>query len=197
MLEQLFGSKTRVKLLRVFFQDTTASYFVRELSRHIDIQINAIRRELALLEKLGIIVTIDKDVSESKKPGARLRKYYRVNTESLLYPDLHALLEKGKMMGEQYFVNQIKEEGGDIAMLVLTGCFTNEVDAVTDMLLVGDIKAHNVEKLVAHYEKEFGQSIRYTFMTKNEFFDRRHVMDKFLFRIFEGNCMRVINNLEI
>ena len=55
MLEYLFGSKTRVKMLKTFFAHQNKSFYVRELSRLLNSQINAVRRELELLVKAGII----------------------------------------------------------------------------------------------------------------------------------------------
>jgi hypothetical protein len=45
MIEQLFGSKTRVKLLKLFFSNPNRSFYVREITRTIDEQINSVRRE--------------------------------------------------------------------------------------------------------------------------------------------------------
>src|SRR5207244_10299527 len=55
MIEQLFGSKTRVKLLQLFFSNPNRSFYVREITRKIDEQINSVRRELANLLSIGII----------------------------------------------------------------------------------------------------------------------------------------------
>jgi len=55
MLEQLFGSKSRVKILRVFFNNPEESFFVRELTRLTKTHLNSIRRELKNLYKLGIL----------------------------------------------------------------------------------------------------------------------------------------------
>lgn len=49
-IEKLFGSKTRAKLLRLFFSDMNKSYYVREITRLIEEQINSVRRELINLE---------------------------------------------------------------------------------------------------------------------------------------------------
>jgi predicted transcriptional regulator len=55
MIEQLFGSKTRVKLLQLFMSNPNRSFYVREITRKIDEQINSVRRELANLLSIGII----------------------------------------------------------------------------------------------------------------------------------------------
>ena len=53
--EKLFGSKTRAKLLRLFFENPEKSFYVREMTRVIGEQINSVRRELLNLESIGII----------------------------------------------------------------------------------------------------------------------------------------------
>ena len=47
MYDQLFGSKTRVKLLALFLTHPNESFYVREITRRLGEQINSIRRELA------------------------------------------------------------------------------------------------------------------------------------------------------
>ena len=54
-IEKLFGSKTRAKLLKLFFGSPEKSFYVREMTRVIDEQINSVRRELLNLENIGII----------------------------------------------------------------------------------------------------------------------------------------------
>jgi len=198
MLEYLFGSKTRLKLLRLFFRDPLASFYVRELTRLLDIQINAVRRELELLIQSGLVKEIEQaHPVDSGKAGVNLRKYYALNTESILYPEMHALLIKAQVLGEQKLVNEIQEKGGDIVFFLMTGKFTNEKRAKTDMLLVGKLKEQTIAKIIARYEKEFGFEILYTTMSEQEFFDRRHMMDKFLFSLFEGEHVKVANRLRI
>ena len=55
MLEQLFGSRTRVKLLRLFLLNPEDKYYVREITRLVSEQINSVRRELSNLESLDLI----------------------------------------------------------------------------------------------------------------------------------------------
>src|SRR3990167_4796024 len=198
MLEYLFGSKTRLKLLRLFFRDPLASFYVRELTRLLDIQINAVRRELELLIQSGLVKEIEQaHPVDSGKAGVNLRKYYALNTESILYPEMHALLIKAQVLGEQKFVKEMQEKGGDIVFFLMTRKFTNEKRAKTDMLLVGKLKEQTIAKIIARYEKEFGFEILYTTMSEQEFFDRRHMMDKFLFSLFEGEHVKVANRLRI
>src|SRR5471030_2486815 len=71
MIEQLFGSKTRVKLLQLFYSNPNRAFYVREITRKIDEQINSVRRELSNLLSIGIITS---DASNN-------RLYYEVNQD--------------------------------------------------------------------------------------------------------------------
>lgn len=196
MLEHLFGSKTRLKLLKTFFGEVERSFYVRELTRILDVQINAVRRELKLLIQADIVREVEAPSNLKKsKAGATLRKYYIINPQSILYPELQALLIKGQAMGERKFIEELKSKGGNISLLLLTGKFTNDNNAPSDMLIVGSLKERNIEKIIAGYEKEYNTEVRYTTMTEQEFFDRQHVMDKFLFSMFDGEYMLMVDNM--
>ncbi|MFH1946869.1 MAG: hypothetical protein ABIJ23_01795 [Candidatus Magasanikbacteria bacterium] len=197
MLEQLFGSKTRFNLLRVLFRQTDKPFFVRELSRLIGTQINAVRRELELLLKLGLVKEIDVEGVSKSIQGSTLRKYYILDKESLLYPELQALLLKAQLLGEQKFIKEISDKAGDISLFLLTGRFTGREGMTSDMLIVGKIKERTLAKIISDYEKDFGFEIMYTIMTDQEFKDRRHVMDKFLYSLFEADNLKVINKLGV
>src|SRR3954469_13350032 len=87
MIEQLFGSKTRVKLLQLFYSNPNRSFYVREITRKIDEQINSVRRELANLLSIGIISS---DTSNN-------RLYYEVNQDYEYYKALSLIFGGGSV----------------------------------------------------------------------------------------------------
>ena len=200
MLEQLFGSKTRLKLLRIFYTESDKAFFVRELSRLVGVQINAVRRELEILLSMDIvqekIVKLKEDANELEV-GEKLRRYYELNPESIIYSELQALLIKDKIAGQKEFIQEFEKKMSDTQLLVLSGEFTNDKKAPTDLLIVGKIKPRVLAKIVEDYEKDFGFNIRYTVMTEEEFLDRRYVMDKFLYALFEADNLKVINKMGV
>lgn len=196
MLEQLFGSKTRVKLLNILFQSPERSFYVRELARLAEVQLNAIRREIANLERLGLIMAViisQADAAESAGTGRS--KYYKLDTGCLLHPELKSLLFKAQMLYERELIELLKNKAGKLKVLLFTGCFSDARDAETDILLVGDVKPVVVAKLVADFEKKLGKSIRYTTMSVKEFNDRREIGDRFLYSIFEGKHIMIVDEL--
>ena len=198
MLEHLFGSKTRAHLLRVFYRDASAAYYVRELTRILDLQINAIRRELELLKKLALIKEVPTPAdANTKGAGAAKRKYYALDTDAFLHSELKSLLLRAQLMDEQELVKELSEKAGKLDLFVLTGRFTGDKRAPVDMLIVGNLKESAIAKVVAKYEKKFGFDVRYTTMSRKEFAERRHMMDKFVYSIFESDILRVVDKIGI
>lgn len=197
MLEQLFGSKTRVKLLCTFFQFPEKSFYVRELARTIDSQLNAVRRELANLEKIGLIAPVSASDAEClpEASGTSRAKYYRMDQSCLLFFELKSLLIKVQTLQEREMTDMLKERAGKIKLLLLTGVFTGEEDVETDMLLVGDVRPVVIQRVIGEFEKKLGKSIRYTTMNENEFFERKDIGDKFLYTLFEGKHVTVLDEL--
>src|SRR3990167_5390404 len=81
MIDALFGSKTRIKLLHLFLNNPGKSFYVREITRLIDEQINSVRRELANMLSIGIITS---DSADNKL-------YYEVNQRYEHYVALRAI----------------------------------------------------------------------------------------------------------
>jgi DNA-binding transcriptional ArsR family regulator len=130
MLADLITSKSRVKLLSVFLVNPTEMYHVRELVRRTEDEINAVRRELAYLEKKGIL---------NKEPRAN-RVYYSLSKTYPFYFDLLNLGSKTIGLGADLLKNRAKL--GKIKYAMFSGRFAKRLpkqqDQV-DLLLVGTV----------------------------------------------------------
>ena len=82
MLDRLFSSRVRVKLLSVFLSHPERRFYGRELERITAEHQNAIWRELRNLTEIGLLTA----QTEGKM------KYYLVNTRFPLYAELRALV---------------------------------------------------------------------------------------------------------
>jgi hypothetical protein len=195
MLEQLFGSKTRVRLLRLFLNEKGGQFFVRELTRRIDAQINSVRNELNNLVELGLVVAVEEKLTPGEKRNkAQRKKYYRLNTDCLLYPELQALFIKSRVLLEKDLVKNLTATG-QVVYLALTGLFVGVDDAPTDMLIVGRINRERLAPLIKDYEREIGRELNYTVLTPQEFKYRREMTDRFLYSILESKKLIVVDNL--
>ncbi len=190
-LEQLFGSRTRVKLLNLFLMNPSRSFFVRELTREVSSQINSVRRELINLEKLGLIIPVVK----APEPHTLLRekKFYELNKIFLLTGELAALFTKARVLMERDLINQVSGLG-NIDYFVLTGFFVGLTTA-TDMLLVGKVDKNRLAQIVSVFEKDLRREINYTLMTPPEFHYRKEITDKFLYDVLVNKKIEVINKI--
>ncbi len=184
MLEKIFGSRTRVKLFRLFFTHPDQPFFVREISREIDEQINSVRRELANLETIGILQSETRDK----------KKYYRIDESFTLHNELRALILKSRLTMEKEFIKSIATLGS-ISYLALMGYFVNENDTQVDMLLVGKVSRVKLDKLLDRFQKSFGRQIRFTLMSNEEYAYRMDVTDKFLYEVLNAKKLVLINKL--
>lgn len=202
MLDYLFGSKTRVRLLRLFLNNPKEAYFVRELTRKIGAQINAVRNEIQNLMATGVVIATDAppaaDEADKKPQEARSagqRKYYRLNPDSLLYPELRALFLKARILLEKDFVHKLGA-AGSVQYLALTGSFVGLDGAPTDIFIVGKINKDKIGALIKNFEREIGREVNYTVMTPQEYRYRRDVTDRFLYSILEGKKIVVIDAMQ-
>lgn len=184
MLEKLFGSRTRVKLLRLFFLNAEQEFFVREITRRVGERINSVRRELKNLEDLGLVQPIQKD----------RKKFFRVNADSVLYPELRALILKTRVSLEKRLITSV-EEVGKVKYMVLTGVFTGVKNVPTDLLIVGQVNRQKLDKLIQRFEEDVNTTLNYTVMTAKEYQLRRDITDKFLYDILENKKIIAIDRL--
>lgn len=171
MLKRLFTSNTRVKLLTLFLSQPDSEYFIRELTRKLNEQINSVRRELDNLRKLGLLKTRSKN----------RKKYYAVNKDFLLYKELRGIILKG-LSDKENIVKNISQFG-DVDVVVMAGQFVDK-NAPIDLLLVGSIERRGLEDYFDN-ELQTKRPVRFSVMTKEEYQYRRKCNDKFLHDILE------------
>jgi len=202
MIEQLFGSKTRVKLLQLFYSNPNRSFYVREITRKIDEQINSVRRELANLLSIGII----------SSDNTNNRLYYEVNQAYEYYEPLRtifggagdAVQTAGSVADQQQVVptasnaerNKLKVLG-NVEVALYTGQFTRDESSGIDMLVVGDINQHALQKFIAELEAQEGKEIRYTVMSAQEFNYRRQIKDRFITTVLSSKKQVLVDKNNI
>lgn len=212
MLEQLFGSRTRTKLLRLFLMHPETSFFIRELTRLIDTQINSVRRELQNLLESGVIKEVIAGAPQaSEQEGGAVvsktlkkktpttdkqpKKFFQADQSFLLFNELRALFFKSPRLLQQALERELNTLGS-VQYAVLTGFFVDRDDTPIDLLIVGTILRSRLAKLIHGFEKEIEHEINYTTMTTEEFLYRKSVIDRFLFSILEGKKIVVVDTLQ-
>lgn len=196
MLEHLFGSRTRVKLLHLFLHRPDDVFFVRELTRRIDTQINAVRREIQNLEKVGLIVqgeALEGDADE-KRPGLK-RKYYKANKNFPLFQEVRAMLLKAHVFLERKLDTEIVKLG-DVRYLAFLGAFMGMRNQPVDVFIVGTVDDKKLSKLMEEVGEELEFEINYTCLTPQEFKYRKEIADRFVNGVMIAQKNIVVNRLD-
>lgn len=184
-LEHIFGSKTRLRILNLFFANPGKVFYLREISKRIGIQLNSIRREVENLKKQNILLSAGPSITKNDNQQITSKKFFSLNTNSLIYPELKTLLLKGLFFLENDLADAINQIGS-ISLIILCGAFVDEPDVPTDMLVVGKTTNEKIKRVVNNFEKRLGFEIRYTLMPKSEFQYRKLIGDKFISSILDN-----------
>lgn len=192
MIDALFGSKTRVKLLHLFLNNPGQSFYVREITRKIDEQINSVRRELSNMLTVGVITS---DSADNKL-------YYEVNQRYDYYVPLRAIFGDNP---EEVAVVRTKADSESpeyttaileipaLRLAVLSGVLVRGSQSRVDVMLVGNLSQSKVKTAIAHIEKAEGREINYTVLPYDEFYYRLSIRDKFITEIINGKHTVVVD----
>ena len=221
MLEKLFGSKARVKILKLFLSHPEKKFYIRQIARDQNLQLNSVRRELENLETFGLLTSrpMDKDeekrieeevviqtigdvaAAKTKKSGKKAiplvksdKKYFRTNPEFILFEELKALVVKAQVLYEKDFIEKLNK-AGQPKLLILAGFFVGNQGQPVDILLVGRLNKNYLLKLIRELERDLGREINFCLFSSQEFKYRRDITDVFLYDILEKRNLKVIDEI--
>ena len=186
-IEKLFGSKTRAKLLKLFFENPEKSFYVREMTRVIDEQINSVRRELLNLENIGIIKneTFDNKI------------YYSANNKHPFTKPLTEIFSKkisstsDKEVKTSTWEEYCRPVKHYLKGLIVTNRLPGQ-DGI-DLLIVGDDKTKKLTRWAEVVEKKQGKPINYVIMSPDDFTYRKSFKDRFIGEVFEMEISEIID----
>ena len=179
MIDSLFGSKTRVKLLHLFLNNPEKSFYVREITRMIDEQINSVRRELANMVSVGIV---QQDAIDNKL-------YYSVNEDYPYIKPLAAIFSDKNTEGSMSATSSVswKDSLGrmrGLRLAIISGKLVVGSSSAVDLLLVGDdMSVVTIKNLVKKIEKDRKIEINYAVISYDDFYYRMSVKDRFIMDI--------------
>lgn len=190
MIDALFGSRTRVKLLHLFLSNPGKSFYVREITRLIDEQINSVRRELANMTTVGIVTS---DTADNKL-------YYEVNQRYEYYVPLRAIFAGEKMVPTQKETTAKKTWYDDlravsgVRIAVLAGVLVKGSTSAIDVLVAGDVNQARFKKVIKAAETVEGRELNYVVLSYDDFYYRLSVRDRFITEIITGKCITLVDD---
>ena len=185
MLHKLFSSKVRIELLNTFFLHPEKSFYLRELERITGEDYKNVSTELKNLEAIGFLT--------SSKSGNL--KYFHVNPEFLIYPELKSLFFK--VRGAPGLLKQVLSERTDIEYAFIYGSFaagTENDKSDIDLMVVGKMTLENLLKRLREPEKALGRDINPSLFSLSEMKQRLKDRDPFIDRVMDEPKIMLIGD---
>jgi hypothetical protein len=188
MLEDIVISRVRVKILTLFLTHPGMIFHVRDIVRKVDEEINAVRRELAHMEKAGMV---------TKEQRAN-RLFYAFRKDYALYYELLELVGKTSGLGADFIKQRAKL--GKIKFVMVSGRYlrglTKKSQTDVDLLVVGSVVLPELSQIIKAEEGRREREINYTVMTEEEFAFRKSRRDPFVLSVINGSRVMIVGDEE-
>lgn len=187
MLEHIIPSKTRRKILALFFQNIGTNYHLRKVAREINEEINGVKRELDILEEASIL----------RKEKRVNKVIYSLNEKHIFFNEFLSIFVK-----EGSLVTKILKglpRLGQIKFAVLSRKFVKKEkipEGEVYLLLVGVVVIPEVVNIISEEEKNQSLEINYTVMTEEEFAFRKKNNDPFIWTFLKQPKIMIMGDEE-
>jgi hypothetical protein len=167
-LEKLFGGAVRVRLIRLFLTNPEVSFDAPVAARRAGTTALTAGRELAQLEKIGLV---------NRRPKV---KSWQLNPDFPYILPLRVMFKSDVLSRPREFIRQFNG-CGRVALIVVAGTFLEESDSRVDLLVVGSgLKKAALDKVVKSLEADLGRELAYASLDTADFQYRLSASDKFV-----------------
>ena len=200
ILDTLFGSPEKAKVLKVFFRNSEALFSIEEIQKNTKLKKAKIQTEIGALLKIGAItkeVKIESILGLQKNKKPEKINVFKVNPAFPLSEELKNLVMKLVPLANKSIGDKIKNLG-QVKLALVSGFFLNNPASRVDLLIVGDrMDGRKMSNFLSRVETETGKSIRYVVMSSDEFQYRVGMFDRFLKDILELPHQKLINKINL
>lgn len=182
---KLKKSKTREKILRLFFSDITKKYYLRELERILGISVGNIRREVLSLEKSSIL--------SKKKEGNQI--YYYVNKNSPIFEEFKKIVSK--TIGIEALIKESLENIRGITAAFIFGSYAKEREdqfSDIDLMIIGNPDENVLILKISKSEEELAREINYSIFSEKDIKEELRKKNVFLENVMENPKIFVKGN---
>jgi len=163
MLERLFTSRVRVRLLTLFLTHPTEAFYVRQIARLTGETYNNVRQELQNLAQIGLILS-------ERRANAT---YYRADMDHFLFPELKRIILKTKAVGDR--LREALSALGNVRVAFIYGSTARGTEIASsdmDLMVIGDVDLDALDNAIDSIEEEMGRAVNYTLFSVREWQER-------------------------
>lgn len=184
-LQDFMISRVRSKMMELFFTHVDDMYYVREITREVKEEINAVRRELDRMIEYGLL--------KSEQRGNRL--YYYINKKYVFFQELQEMVAKTTGLGKK--IRKLRRKLGTISFVMFSGRYIKGLaprNGEVDILIIGDIVLPELQVLIKEEEEILGREINYAVFTDDEFDFRKTRRDPFIMDVLYLSRVMVVGS---
>jgi len=195
ILEKIFGSTAKVKILRLFLFHPSTPFDAAMVREKTNARANKVRKILNDLEKIDLIKkkTFEKQGKVRKKKS----KGWVLNQSFEYLKPLQIILIGMNPMKHDDISERFKGMGR-IKALVVSGVFIQDSESRIDILIVGDkLKVKAIKQAIKAMEAEIGKELRYSIFDTEEFSYRLKMYDKLVRDILDFPHETVLDKIKL
>ena len=193
ILEQLFESPVKLKLLKLFLRNPRRQFLFADIVKKTQSKSQSVKTQLNSLKRIGLVV--QKKIKTNQKKQIKGGQYFSVNPDFDFYNELQVLILKSSPTSKEKMLEKIFKLGR-IRMALIAGIFLNTENSRVDLFLVGDDISHRkLMNFLAEMEAEVGREVEYAAMNTQEFDYRYHMFDRFVRDILEKPHEKLVNKI--
>lgn len=197
ILEKLFNSPVKAKLLKLFLRNEDLFFSTREILLKTQLKIGQIRKEIARLKDIGFIKVKMATVKENESGRSGKVAKYSINRDFIFYSELKNLVLKSSPASEEKMKKNVRKIGR-IKLLMISGLFLDNETSRMDVMVIGDdMNPKKISNFFANLESETGKELRYVVLTTEEFNYRMSMFDRFLRDVLDCPHRKLINKLGV
>ena len=164
MLQALFSSRVRVRLLTVFLLNPGARFHASALTQTVKAQYNAVWKELNNLERAGVLL----------RESSANTKVYSLNPRLPILSELRGIILKTAGAGD-HIRNALNDLGQMDAAFIYGSFAAGDIDHQSDLdlMLIGQVDLNRLAPIIARLEKELGRAVNYIAYTPDEWREKQ------------------------
>jgi hypothetical protein len=171
MLESVIPSKVRRKILELYFTELNRSFYLREVVRLVDEEVNAVKRELDILHNAKVLL----------KEHRTNKVFYSLNRTYVFFDEFLRIFTKESNLAKTIYRNISKL--GKVKYIAISMKYPKRVPIKEDeiyALFVGVMVLPEIEGIMQQAREAMGFDVNYTVMTDEEFIYRKKNNDPFI-----------------
>jgi len=185
MLDELFSSKARIEILKLFLFNPDERLYQRQISVQSKQPIRAVQREVWKLGKIGLV----------KKFAEGNRIYYSVDKRCPIYGELKGIIFKTYGIAETLKAELTKP--GNIVSAFIYGSYAEGKEGSSsdiDLMVIGEISSRELSKALSKPKAELSREINYAVFKPGEFRDNARDGDHFLNTVLKRKKIFIVGS---